>query len=184
MMNRIALTVLILTLLILSCDRTRTSTGWDYMPDMYYSEAYETYTVNENFRNGMTMQAPVEGTVPRGMVPFAYEKNDEDRLRAGKELANPFLPSEEIIHQGKERYDIFCKVCHGEQGDGQGYLYTSQRYPYPPASLVNEKVRSLPDGEIYHVISVGYGVMGAHASMVPPDDRWKIITYIRQELQK
>ncbi len=174
----------IVLLVLSSCDRTRSSTGWDYMPDMYYSEASETNTPSDVFSDGLTMRTPVKGTVPVDMVPFPYEKTDEDRLKAGMELTNPMEPSVENIERGKERYGIYCINCHGDLGDGKGFLYTSQRYPYPPASLVNDKVRALSDGEIYHAITVGYGVMGAHGSMIPQADRWKIITYIREELQK
>jgi mono/diheme cytochrome c family protein len=154
------------------------------MPDMYYSEAYETYTPNEIFEDGLTMRTPVEGTVPRGIVPFPYQKTDEDRILAGKELVNPIEITEGSVFEGKERYTIFCITCHGEFGDGQGFLATSKRYPYPPASLVNDKVKALSDGEIYHAITVGYGVMGPHGAMIPQQDRWKIINYIREDLQK
>jgi hypothetical protein len=153
------------------------------MPDMYYSNAYETYTPNPNFSDGLTMREPVEGTIPRDMVPFKWEKTDEDRIAAGNELVNPWENSQENLERGKEAYGIFCLSCHGEQGDGQGYLFTSKRYPYPPASLVNDKVKDLKDGEIYHSITVGYGIMGAHGNMIRPEDRWKIILHIRENLQ-
>lgn len=182
-MKQLLIPVGLILVLFSSCDRTRSSTGWDYMPDMYYSEGYETWAPNENFEDGLTMRTPVEGTVPRDMVPFPYEKTDEDRLLAGAELVNPVEPTAGNIERGKEAYQVFCMNCHGEKGDGQGYLFTSQRYPYPPASLVNEKVRGLPDGEIYHAITVGYGVMGAHGAMISQPERWKIIHYIREELQ-
>lgn len=178
------ITISLALLVIGACDRTRTSTGWDYMPDMYYSEAYETYAPNENFENGLTMRTPVEGTVPRGMVPFPYEKTDEDRLLAGVELTNPVAFNQSAMESGKAAYRVFCVNCHGEDGDGQGFLFTSGRYPYPPASLVNEKVKQLSDGEIYHAITVGYGVMGAHGAMISQEDRWNIIHYIREALQK
>ena len=152
-----------------SCDRTRSSTGWDYMPDMYYSNAYESYTSNPNFDDGLTMRTPVEGTIPRDMLPFPWEKTDEDRLAAG---------------EGKVAYEIYCISCHGETGDGQGYLFTSKKYPYPPASLINEKALALKDGEIFHSITVGYGIMGAHGSMIRQEDRWNIILHIRENLQK
>lgn len=177
------LTLILTALLFSACDRTRSSTGWDYMPDMYYSEAYETYTPNENFEDGLTMRTPAPGSVPRGMVPFAYEKTDEDRILAGKELKNPVEVTDISLADGKELFGVFCVNCHGDKGDGQGFLYTSKRYPYPPASLVNEKVTALPDGEIYHAITVGYGVMGAHGAMITPNDRWRIVNYIREELQ-
>ena len=179
--------ILIFSLVLLalvSCDRTRSSTGWDYMPDMYYSNAYESYSPNPNFSDGMTMRMPVEGTVSRDMVPFPWENNEEDRLAAGETLSNPLVSTSENLAKGLEYYEIFCISCHGPDGDGQGHLFTSGRYPYPPASLVNDRVKALRDGEIYHAITVGYGIMGAHGAMIEPEDRWRIILHIRENLQK
>jgi mono/diheme cytochrome c family protein len=154
------------------------------MPDMYYSNAYESYTPNPNFEDNMTMRTPVEGTVPGEMLPFAWENTEEDRLAAGEALVNPLESNEANLDRGREAYEIFCISCHGPAGDGQGYLFTSQRYPYPPANLISDQVKALKDGEIYHSITVGYGIMGAHGGMIRPDDRWKIILYIRAYLQK
>lgn len=183
MRNSIIITTVAL-LAFASCDRTRSSTGWDYMPDMYYSNAYESYTPNPNFEDNLTMRTPVEGTVPRDMVPFEWEKTDEDRIKAGEQLKNPWDASEVHIKRGKEVYEIFCLDCHGPLGDGQGHLYTSDRYPYPPASLLDDHVKELADGEIYHSITMGYGIMGAHGGMIRPEDRWKIILFIRENLQQ
>jgi len=178
-MKRYLLIALAALLALSSCDRTRSSTGWDYMPGMYYSKAYESYTPNPNFEDGLTLREPVEGSIPRDMLPFPWEKTDEDRLAAGDALVNPLESSESHLERGKEAYDIFCLSCHGPKGDGQGFLYTSKKYPYPPASLINEKVKALRDGEIYHSVTVGYGIMGAHGSMIRQEDRWKIILYLR-----
>jgi mono/diheme cytochrome c family protein len=183
-MSRRSIIFALVLVAFMSCDRTRSSTGWDYMPDMYYSNAYESYTANPNFEDNLTMRTPVEGTVPREMIPFAWEKTDEDRILAGEALVNPWESTEENLKQGNELYDIFCLSCHGVQGDGMGYLFTSDRYPYPPASLVEDHVKEMKDGALYHSITVGYGIMGAHGGMIRPDDRWKIILYIRENLQK
>jgi mono/diheme cytochrome c family protein len=154
------------------------------MPDMYYSNAYESYTSNPNFEDNLTMRTPVKGTAPREMIPFAWEKTDEDRIAAGKALVNPLESNTDNLEGGKEAYGTFCLSCHGPTGDGQGYLYTSGRYPYPPANLMEGHVKELSDGSIYHSITVGYGIMGAHGGMIRPEDRWKIIIHIRQNLQK
>ncbi|MFH0757167.1 MAG: cytochrome c [Bacteroidota bacterium] len=183
-MNRNFILAAIALMATISCDRTRSSTGWDYMPDMYYSNAYESYTANPNFPDSLTMRTPVEGTVPRDMVPFAWVKSDEDRIAAGEALVSPLDASEENLARGREVYNIFCLNCHGTAGDGQGYLYASKRYPYPPGNLVSNKVKVRKDGEIYHSITVGYGIMGAHGSMIRPEDRWKIILHIRENLQQ
>ena len=65
--------VFLLTVFLLalsSCDRDRHTTGWDYFPDMFYSNAYETYSPNQVMPDGKAMQAPVEGTISREMLPF------------------------------------------------------------------------------------------------------------------
>ncbi|MCG8581966.1 MAG: c-type cytochrome [Bacteroidales bacterium] len=175
-----------LTALILigvsGCDKDRNKPGYSYFPDMEQSQAYETYTSNPNWENGRTNQLPVEGTVPREMIPFDFEKTDVNRTWAGQELENPYAADGSVLEEGKRLYDIYCLHCHGDMGDGKGHLYTSQKYLYLPADLNSEKIRTHPDGEIFQVITVGYGVMGAHGAQILPDERWKIVSYIREEL--
>lgn len=175
---------LLLALSFSSCDYTRNNPGWQYFDDMVTSEAYETYTANPNFKDGKTMQGTVEGTVPRDMIPYPYTKSDQDRKIAGETLENPFLATPENVERGKHLFNTYCINCHGPKGDGQGNLFTSKKYPYPPANLLSDKIRNNPDGEIYHVISVGWGIMGEHGSMIRPDDRWKIALYIKNVLHK
>lgn len=167
-----------------SCDRDKNHPGYVYYPDMTYSPAYETNSENPNFEDGQTMRTPVEGTVPRGFIPFPYEKNDTDMVLAGRELRNPLKNAPENLERGKITYERFCIDCHGESGDGKGHLFTSGLYPFPPASLINDKMKNKPDGEMFHQITVGWGIMGPYGLMVTPEDRWKVIVYIREELQK
>ncbi|WP_372775723.1 cytochrome c [Mangrovibacterium sp.] len=166
-----------------SCDHSRNNPGWQYFDDMVTSPAYESYTSNPNFADGKTMHPTVEGTVPRGFMRYPFEKTDEDRVKAGLTFQNYVEPTTENLERGKEVYTIYCSSCHGEKGDGMGHLFTSKKFQYPPASLLSEKVRAIPDGEIYHVISVGWGIMAEHGTMMKPDDRWKAVLYIRNELQ-
>lgn len=179
-----SLTAIALIVIFGSCDRDRNTTGWEYFDDMAHSAAYESYTPNPNFADGKTMRNPVEGTVPMGYQPYWYAKTDEDRVRAGKELLNPFEATMQNIDRGKEVFAVYCMNCHGDKGDGKGFLYTSGKYPFPPATLLSDKVRNNPDGEIFHVITVGFGVMPQHGSQVRPDDRWKVALYIKDVLQK
>lgn len=167
-----------------SCDYNRRTTGWEFGRDMVHSPAYESYTENPNFTDGKTMQPPVEGTIPRGAVPYAYEKTDEDRALAASNLVNVLEATPENISQGKKWYGIYCAQCHGDKGDGQGSLYVSKKYTYPPASLLSEKMMANPEADIYHVITVGHGIMSEHGSMIRPEDRWRIAMYIKEELQK
>jgi len=151
---------------------------------MSQSKAYESYTSNSNFNDGKTMQAPVVGTIPRGFVPYAYEKSEEDRALAAATLINELEANPENIKRGEKLYGIYCMQCHGEKGDGLGSLYVNKKYTYPPASLLSEKMMANPEADIYHVITVGHGIMGEHGTMIQPNDRWKISMYIKNELQK
>lgn len=176
--------ILLALLVITGCDRNRNHPGWDYFPDMFYSTAYETYTENPNFDDGKTMRTPVAGTIPRDHVPFEYTINAESRALAGAELNNPFKPDEANLFRGKEAYQIFCVGCHGPAGAGDGHLFNSGLYPMKPRPITGEGAAPLRDGEIYHTITLGFGSMGPHGSLVMPDDRWKIVLYIRQLQQE
>jgi mono/diheme cytochrome c family protein len=172
--------LLLLTLLLSGCNRDRNNPGWDYFPDMFYSTAYETFSKNKVFDNGMTMRLPVPGTVPRGFIPFNYTIDAESRIKAGNELVNPFTSDAEVIARGKAVYTTFCIGCHGIGGEGDGQLYTSGLYPAKPRSLMSEAALKLRDGEIFHTITLGFGSMGAHGSQILPDDRWKLVLYINK----
>lgn len=177
----IRLSVFCLSALILwSCDRNKSMRGYDFIPDMVYSQAYETYAKNPNFEDSMTMRVPVMGTVPLGFIPFKYTIDPESRLKAGKELFNPELPTDVVLARGELIFTTFCIGCHGVSGGGDGNLYTSGLYPLKPRTLSGDLVAKLKDGEIFHTITLGFGSMGAHGSQIRPVDRWKLVLYIRK----
>ncbi len=168
---------------LLGCDRTRMDKGYEYFPDMAHGPAYKTYSENPGMEDGKTMLYPVAGTVPRNIIPYTNTADAEGREMAGRELLNPYAITERLLEEGEELYNIFCSNCHGKTGDGLGNLYTNGSYVIPPSSLISEEAKEYSQGEIYHVISAGWGVMGAHAPLVKPDDRWKIIAFIEEVLQ-
>ncbi|MBK7212673.1 MAG: cytochrome c [Bacteroidales bacterium] len=171
-------------LALVSCDRTRNQKGYEYFPDMAHSLAYETYTANTVFANGITDQLPVAGTIPRGIIPFQYPATPEGRLQAGKDLVCPTEPTAANLLKGKELFTRFCNGCHGADGSGKGHLFTSGKFAIQPASLINERMTLAPIGEVYHVITMGFNTMGAHGPQIRPDDRWLISLYVKNELQK
>ena len=174
----------VMLLLLVSCNHDRNHPGYAYMPDMYYSEPYDAFTKNPLFKDSLTMQTPVKGTIARGHYPaYPYKaKSADDQKLAGLELVNPVPVSPEVLAEGKEQYSIFCSNCHGDKGDGKGYLFTSKRFTAQPTSLTGDLVKAKPDGEIYHVITMGTlsGLMGSHASQISPENRWKIVHYVRE----
>lgn len=175
-------TIVIIGLSLQSCDRDKNNPGYDYFPDMAYSLAYETYAPNPNFVDRKTLSAPVEGTVSREAENYPYKKNDADLIKAAK-MKDPFDEDTVNLARGKVVFQNVCLQCHGEKADGKGYLYTSGKYTYPPASLISQKTINRTDGEMYHIITVGFGIMPPHQIIVRPDDRWKAILYVRS-LQK
>ena len=174
-----AVSFLLFSVLLNGCDRNRNTTGWDYFPDMFYSPAYETFTKNPNFEDGITMRVPPPGTVPRNFTPFNYTSDPESRVRAGIELKNPVLPVKETLARGETVYKTFCIGCHGINGAGDGQLFTSGLYPLKPRMLTGSIADKLRDGEIFHTITLGFGSMGAHGSQIRAEDRWVLILYIR-----
>ncbi len=183
MKNIFTIGLIIVFFAIVSCDRDKNNPGYDYFPDMAYSKAYETYAPNPNFADGKTLQMPITGTISRDAENYPYKKTDEDIPKAAK-LKNPFLPDNQNISRGKLVYNTICLQCHGEKADGSGHLFLSGKYPYPPADLVHGRIDMKKDGELYHTITVGFGIMGAHGLIVQPDDRWKIVLYLRSLAKK
>jgi len=149
----------------------------EYPTQMGVSPAYGSQTANPVFPNGLTSQKPVKGTIPRGYKPFHYDASPEEAIRAGRELTNPFEKNEENVERGKYVYTKSCSVCHGASGGGDGPIIP--KYPNPPA-YATATSRALTDGEMFHIITRGRNNMPAHNEFVSPDDRWKVILYIRE----
>ncbi len=176
--------IIILCFSQISCETDRNKRGYEYFPDMAYSEAYETYAPNKFFSDGKTAQPPVPGTIPRHMIPYQYPNNQDGLKLAGLELINPFEVNEENLERGKNEYNTFCANCHGFDGRGDGNMYTSGKYPSEPPSLITKEMLKMPDGEYFHIMTVGSAIMGPFASLIRPQDKWKIILYIKSELSQ
>ncbi len=125
------------------------------------------------FHDGIGMRPPVQGTVARGFLPYAFKGRPED---AGKMLANPLLPTAAVLDRGRSSFLTFCSPCHGNFGRGDSRL--AGQFPNPP-TLHSEKVRNWPDGSLYHVITEGQNVMPSYAAQITRDNRWAIVHYIR-----
>jgi len=171
--------ILLAGIILLSCDRQKTMRGYDYIPDMVYSQAYETNSVNPNFKDSMTMRVPVSGTVPRGFLPFRYTIDSLSWVKAGNELVNPYTATDDVLARGKLIFTTFCIGCHGTQGRGDGQLYSSGLYPLKPKDLTSAPIAILKDGQIFHTMTLGFGSMGAHGAQIKPEDRWKLVLYVR-----
>jgi mono/diheme cytochrome c family protein len=175
----LAAALVVCVLLILNSGRDLSQPNVEYMPNMAYSHAYETFSRNAVFRDGVTLQRPPEGAIARGKMPLRYEATVEDALRAGAQLHSSIDMSDAaVLRRGAEIYGAFCQPCHGATGRGDGPI-AARGFP-PPPSLLSEKVMQLGDGQIFHIISYGQANMPAHGTQILPGDRWGTVAHVRR----
>ena len=124
------------------------------------------------------LMEPPAGAIAVGEAPYPYAQNEADK--AGAELVNPLPHSPEVIAKGKFVFDNVCITCHGPKGAGDGIV--TALFPKPP-SLMTQKVRDWPDGQLFHRPMRGQNSMPSHARQIDTRDMWSVIHYIR-EMQK
>lgn len=156
----------------------------EILPDMKYTPAWTAYQRNPHFANGQTLQTPVAGTIPRGLLPLHYTSTKEDALRAGAELANPYddpdRPASELqdsTQRGGGTYRVFCISCHGAGGAGDGPV-AKRGFPPPPSLLTGNSLK-MKDGQLFHILSHGQGSMPGFAGQVSRAQRWDVVNYVR-----
>jgi mono/diheme cytochrome c family protein len=182
-MRQIALIIVVLSLLT-GCQQ-----------QMAEQPAYRPLEESPFFADGRSARPLPSGVVPRG--PLQIGEPLYSGLSGGPEAvaiqeyskALPFPLTEEVLHRGQERFEIYCAVCHGFDGKGNGKIV--QRGYTPPPNYVTDlsrgfehrgiriQLRDVPIGYFFEVISKGYGAMPDYESQVPPQDRWAIAAYVR-----
>jgi len=187
-LNTISKFALVAAVISITSCKEKNGLAPEYMPDMYRSPAVEPYVDyaelrgkqgNEEFKNKMTARHSVEGTVARGFMPYIYNNTPEDYQLAGEKLQNPVTFNESVVKDGKELYGMFCVQCHGKTGQGDGILV--QRDKFPPLPVKFAEGLDISQGKMFHTITYGKGLMGAHASQLNQEERWKLVHYIRAE---
>lgn len=133
--------------------------------------------------HGMTTVNEISTPV-NGNVPFYYANTEEDRTRAMNEIiANPFPITEAGLESGNKLYTIYCGICHGDKGDGLGYLVSdvnkNAKYPAQPANLLDSAFVNSTNGRYYYTIMHGRNAMGSYADKLSYEERWDVIHYIR-----
>lgn len=181
------------SMMLSSCWIDKSEPNYVFMPNMYYSEAYEPYAKAERpwddretrvevfeANGGMTALKPVEGTVPRtegGILPTELP-NTVEGYEASKTITqSPLLlqNKESNLEKGEALYGIYCAVCHGNNGDGKGILVQNDKIKGVP----NYKDRSyITVGSTHWVITNGKGIMGSHASQLTSKERWQVAEYV------
>ena len=89
----------------------------------------------------------------------------------------PFPVTKEVLERGQKRFNIYCSPCHDRLGNGDGMI-VRRGYRHPPSYHI-DRLRQVPNGYIFDVITNGFGAMPDYAAQIPPRDRWAIVAYIR-----
>lgn len=150
--------------------------NYQYFPNMYEPVSYETYGAYSVFPDEQEAMVPPDNTVPRGYTPYDYENSTAGLERAKAELNSPYEVTEENLATGAQLYTLYCAVCHGDTGNGQGILVKREKFLGIPSYA--DAGRNIVMGGIYHVQTYGLNAMGSYASQVSEKERWQIAMHV------
>lgn len=144
--------------------------------DMKDNSKYKPLEPAPFFEDGRSSRPLIEGTVARGTLPTdeVFETGRKDG-KLVEELPTPLTP--QLLARGRERFNIYCSVCHDQLGTGNGIVV--QRGLRPPPSFHIARLKEAPMGHFFDVITHGFGAMSDYSAQVVPADRWAIAAYIR-----
>lgn len=174
--------------------------------DMHDQPKMKPYRSSTFFSDGLSTRPRVEGTIPRGFLMTDTEYFTGKKAGRGTSATTaaarpeattttsgaaptgaaaypddvevfPLPVTKELVHRGKDRYEIFCSACHGYTGNGDGMIV--RRGFRRAAGFNDDRLRQAPVGHFFDAITNGWGAMPSYAAQVPVQDRWAIIAYIR-----
>ena len=124
--------------------------------------------------NSLAGGGALGGSNTAGGVPGAREA----AATGGADLF-PVNIDEAALQRGRERFQIYCVVCHGYTGEADGMI-VRRGFRKPPSYYEDRLQENVtPASHFFDVITNGWGAMPDYAAQIPPEDRWKIIAYIR-----
>ena len=144
--------------------RPKARPNFDYFPNMVRTARYNAFEENPNFSDGMTLRAPVPGTIPRGWQPPTDTNPFEATDRAAAE-------------RGALVYANFCQPCHAADAKGVGPV-VKHGFP-PPPPLSRSQTQDKTDAQLFRVVSNGVLTMPGYGVQLSRDDRWKVILHVR-----
>ncbi len=152
------------------------SLGLGCRQDMHNQPKYRPLRGSESFADARSARPLVAGTVARGSL---REDGAFFTGKSGGELVTeiPVEVTPALLARGQGRYQVFCAPCHGRTGRGDGMVV--QRGFKAPSSYHVDRLRAMPVGHYYDVITNGFGAMSDYAAQLPPADRWAVAAYVR-----
>ena len=170
--------VICLTIAFVAC-QDDSKPNYQYMPNMYQPVGYETYEKVEFLPASSEAMLPPANTINRGWLPYSIANTPE-----GKELSRLNLsPLDSIskdknLSKGKEMYNIYCAICHGTKGKGQGTLVKREKILGVPS--YDDALRNITVGTTFHTIQYGLNSMGSYASQMNTTEMWQVSEYVMQ----
>ena len=160
--------------------------NYQYMPNMYEPVGYEAYQEakievdgEELLEYNMEAQLPAVGSIPRGdFMPYEIDNTNEGYDFAKANLQSPLDSTQVDYEEGKVLYDIYCGICHGNKGNGQGKLVKREKILGVPS--YDDAGRAITTGSIYHVIYYGRNTMGSYANQLNENERWQVVAYVEK----
>lgn len=148
----------------------------EVFPDMDRQPRMKPQAESGFFLDGRADRPRVPGAVAKGsFIEDTYLSNG----RRGREFGRgiPVPVTYDLMELGREKYTIFCAVCHGETGDGNGITKSYKMTATP--TYHDDRLRDMPEGEIYHTIVWGKNNMGPYGSKLRVEERWAVVAYLR-----
>ena len=144
--------------------------------DMHNQPKHEPQEPSKFFANGMSSRPLVPGAIARGQL-VANNMRFGGLPQGPTPETFPFEITRADLNRGKQRFEIYCGVCHGATGDANGMVV--QRGFTKPPSFHDQRLKDAPVGHFYDVMTNGWGAMYSYNDRIVPEDRWRIAAYIR-----
>ena len=172
----------------------------EWFNDMAHQPKYEPQHRSAFFNDSRAARQPIPGTVPIGFnLPGRYFQTEGNNLVDGSggftnqpdyyntgrigDVYGDGIPDAlaargaALLVRGQQRFNIYCGVCHGAAGQGNGVIKSFGLVTVRP--LIDDLLRAQPDGQIYNTITHGKNTMGAYGPVIAVEDRWAIVAYVR-----
>ena len=159
--------------LLFSC-KNDLKPNYEFFPNMYQSVGYETYAESDAFKNGQEGQLPAKGSIKRGFVPYEYPNTTAGYDAAKLNSKSPLDSLSNDLEKTKELYTIYCAICHGDKGNGKGYLVEREKILGVPSYADRE----ITEGSVYHITTYGINSMGAYSNQLNQKERWMVANYV------
>lgn len=166
-----------LSSLLTGCSGGKNQTNIELIQDMMESPALKAQEYDETSPNHSAMRVPPEGTQPQGFTPYKYGTDAVAAAANQNPMAGEY--TEEVLKTGIKYYTINCAICHGANGEGGEQASVAQTMALKPPAVTSDKIKGWTDGQIYHVITMGQGMMGPYGAQIPQKHRWQVVNYIR-----